>query len=252
MLLGLFEALRAEKVPVTLREWLDLMAALQADLAFADIEQFHALARAVLVKDECHFDRFDRAFGRFWQGVSRLPDEVFAAIPEDWLRREFERVFTDEEKAQIQQQGGLEELMRRYRTPGRTEGATKAAIVGSAVTVPVRSARAATIRAAFAWVRRAEVAWPPKSGNSEYRNLDGDAELSSRFKPCANCGALPAKAQRKNWTCRNHRRHRQGRFTGRETPPRAAQCRESAAVSRHRRLDGRPRGRPRSPVRRGA
>jgi len=115
MLIGLFEALRAEKVPVTLREWLDLMAALQADLAFADVEQFHALARAVLVKDERHFDRFDRAFGRFWQGVSRLPDEAFSAIPEDWLRREFERVFTDEEKAQIKQLGGLEELMRRFR-----------------------------------------------------------------------------------------------------------------------------------------
>jgi len=182
MLIGLFEALRAEKVPVTLREWLDLMAALQADLAFADIEQFHALARAVLVKDERHFDRFDRAFARFWQGVSRLPDEAFAAIPEDWLRREFERVFTDDEKAQIQQLGGLEELMRRFRErlaeqKERHEGGNR--WIGSNGTSPFGAGgyHPGGIRvgpqgggrmAAKVWERR------------EYRNLDGDAELSSR------------------------------------------------------------------------
>lgn len=182
MLLGLFDALRAEKLPVSLREWLDLMAALQADLAFADIEQFHALVRAVLVKDERHFDRFDRAFGRFWQGASRVPDETFAAIPEDWLRREFERTFTDEEKAQIQRLGGLDELMRRFRErlaeqKERHHGGNR--WIGSNGTSPFGSGgyHPGGIRvgphgggrmAAKVWERR------------EYRNLDGDAELSSR------------------------------------------------------------------------
>lgn len=182
MLLGLFDALRAEKVPVTPREWLDLMAALDADLAFADIEQFHALARAVLVKDERHFDRFDRAFGRFWRGVSNVPMEDFAAIPEDWLKREFERLFTDEEKAKIEQLGGLEELMRRFRErlaeqQERHEGGNR--WIGTNGTSPFGSGgyhpggirvgpRGGGRMAAKVWEKR------------EYRNLDGDAELSPR------------------------------------------------------------------------
>ena len=182
MLLGLFEALRAEKVPVTLREWLDLLAALEADLAFADIEQFHALARAVLVKDERHFDRFDRAFGTFWQGLARVPDEAFAAIPEDWLRREFERLFSDEEKARIEQLGGLEELMRRFRErlaeqKERHEGGNR--WIGTNGTSPFGSGghHPGGIRVGpHGGGRMAAKVWEKR----EYRNLDGDAELSPR------------------------------------------------------------------------
>lgn len=182
MLLNLFEALRAEKVPITLREWLDLMAALQADLAFADIEQFHALARAILVKDERHFDRFDRAFGRFWNGVSNLPDEAFAKIPEDWLRREFERLFTDEEKAKIEQLGGLEALMRQFRERlaeqnDRHQGGNR--WIGTGGTSPFGAGgyHPGGIRLGpHGGGRMAAKVWEKR----EYRNLDGDAELSPR------------------------------------------------------------------------
>ncbi|MCX7556136.1 VWA domain-containing protein [Xanthomonadaceae bacterium JHOS43] len=182
MLFSLFDALRAEKVPVTLREWLDLMAALDANLVFADIEQFHALARAVLVKDERHFDRFDRAFGKFWSGVSQVPDDVFSAIPEEWLRRGFERLFTDEEKAKVEQLGGLEALMRRFQErlaeqKERHEGGNR--WIGTSGTSPFGSGghhpggirvgpRGGGRMAAKVWEKR------------EYRNLDGDAELSPR------------------------------------------------------------------------
>ena len=182
MLLNLFDALREEKLPVTLREWLDLLAALEADLAFADIEQFHALARAVLVKDERHFDRFDRAFGRFWDGVSRLPDEDFSKIPEDWLRREFERQFSDEDKAKIEQLGGLEELMRRFRErlaeqKERHAGGNR--WIGTGGTSPFGSGgfHPGGIRLGpHGGGRMAAKVWEKR----EYRNLDGDAELSPR------------------------------------------------------------------------
>ena len=72
MLIGFFEALRAERVPVALREWLDLMAALDADFAFADPTAFFHLARTVLVKDERHYDRYERAFAAYFSGVARI------------------------------------------------------------------------------------------------------------------------------------------------------------------------------------
>ena len=182
MLIGLFESLRAERVPVTLREWLDLMGVLQADLAFADIEAFHSLARAVLVKDERHFDRFDRAFGKFFGGIARLDAELLAQIPEDWLRQAFERLLSDEERAKIQQLGGLDELMRQFRErlaeqKDRHQGGNR--WIGTGGTSPFGAggfhpngmrvgAKGGQRRAAKVWEQRA------------YRNLDGDAELSPR------------------------------------------------------------------------
>src|SRR5687767_1733561 len=110
MMLGLFEALRAEKVPVTLREWLDLMGAMDADLAFADIDAFYHLGRTVLVKDERHFDKYDRAFGSYVRGIAGKPQDLLAQIPEDWLRQTMQKLLTEEEKAALQGLS-LEQLM---------------------------------------------------------------------------------------------------------------------------------------------
>lgn len=115
MLLGLFESLRNARVPVSLREWLDLLAALDADLAFADIDRFYSLARTVLVKDERHFDRFDQAFGQYFRGVSRVDPTAAAEIPEEWLRQSLRRLLSDEEKARIEALGGLDKLMEAFR-----------------------------------------------------------------------------------------------------------------------------------------
>ena len=114
MLIGLFESLRREKVPVTLREWLDLMGALDADLAFADLDAFYHLGRTVLVKDERHFDRYDRAFGHYVRGIAKAEADLAASIPEDWLRQTLQRLLTDEEKAQLAGRT-LEELMEEFR-----------------------------------------------------------------------------------------------------------------------------------------
>lgn len=115
MFLALFDALRAERVPVTVREWLDLLAALQAGAGEPSPEGLHALARTVLVKDERHYDRFDRAFGQFLGKVAAAPDELLSkVIPEDWLDNALQHQLSDEEKARLQQVGSLDQLMRQF------------------------------------------------------------------------------------------------------------------------------------------
>ena len=85
MFLALFDALRTQRVPVTPREWLDLLAALQAGVAEPTPEGLYALARTVLVKDEGHYDRFDRAFAQFLGQVAAAPaDALGKVIPDHW------------------------------------------------------------------------------------------------------------------------------------------------------------------------
>ena len=115
MFLALFDALRALRVPVTPREWLDLLGALQAGAGEPSPEGLYALARTVLVKDERHYDRFDRAFGQFLGQVAQLPDDALSkVIPEDWLNNALQRELSAEDKAKLQQVGSLDELMKQF------------------------------------------------------------------------------------------------------------------------------------------
>lgn len=115
MLLGFFDILRQHKVPVSVREYLDLMNALQHRLAFADMDEFYFLTRTIMVKDEKHFDKFDKAFGHFFEGIESLGMALEALIPEDWLRAEFEKQLSEEDKAKIESLGGLEELIKAFK-----------------------------------------------------------------------------------------------------------------------------------------
>ena len=114
MLIHFFEKVRAYGVPVTIRELLDLISALEAGVVHADLDDFYSLSRATMVKNEAHFDRFDRAFKDFWDGVASL-DEIFGEIPEEWLRKIAEKTLTDEEKAQIEALGGFDKVMEALR-----------------------------------------------------------------------------------------------------------------------------------------
>ena len=99
MFLTFFAELRAAKVPVTLREYLTLMEALDADLAGKKVEDFYFLARACLIKDERNLDKFDRVFGHVFKGLEDLGQALEAArIPEEWLRKLAERYLTEDEK----------------------------------------------------------------------------------------------------------------------------------------------------------
>lgn len=139
MFLRLFTDLRAAKVPVTLREYLALLEGVEADLAEYRVDEFYYLARACLVKDERHLDRFDRVFAEVFKGVETL-SEAFeqVGIPEEWLRKLAEKFLTDEEKAQIEALGWeklLETLKERLaEQKGRHQGGSK--WIGTAGTSP--------------------------------------------------------------------------------------------------------------------
>lgn len=115
MLINFFFTLKKANVPVSIRELLDLLAALEQNLVFASIDDFYLLARTVMVKDEKYYDRFDRAFGAYFKNLENLDDIIEALIPEDWLRQEFEKNLSDEEKAKIESLGGLEKLIEEFK-----------------------------------------------------------------------------------------------------------------------------------------
>jgi uncharacterized protein len=104
MLISFFYTLRAAKLPVSVMEYLTLLEAMQADVVgprnpdACTMDDFYVLARTTLVKDEKHFDKFDRAFGAYFKGVEMLADFT-KPIPADWLRQEMERLLSDEQKA---------------------------------------------------------------------------------------------------------------------------------------------------------
>ena len=104
MFLPFFETLRRTGVPVSLREYLAFLEGMAAGLATYDAEGFYYLARTVMVKDERHLDRFDRAFAESFKGLEDIPaQEVLEAVdlPADWLARMAEKYLTAEEKAAI-------------------------------------------------------------------------------------------------------------------------------------------------------
>lgn len=115
MLIDFFFTLRRHKVPVTIRELLDLIQALRKRVVYADVDDFYLLSRACLVKDEKHYDKFDQAFGAYFKGLEDLHGLLEALIPDEFLRREFEKALTPEELEQIESMGGLEKLIEEFR-----------------------------------------------------------------------------------------------------------------------------------------
>jgi len=115
LLINFFHVLKDSGVPVTPRELLDLLEAMERRLAFGDMDDFYALSRAVLVKDEKYYDRFDRAFGLHFQELEALDDVIEAMIPDDWLRSEFLKQLSEEDKAKIESLGGLGELIEQFK-----------------------------------------------------------------------------------------------------------------------------------------
>lgn len=184
MLLNLFNELRAAKVPVSLRELLDLINALEQHIVFADMEQFYYLARSILVKDERYFDKFDRAFAAYFDGINQLEPEILsAAIPDEWLRKELNKQLTDAEKAQIEAMGGLDKLIetlkkRLEEQKERHQGGNK--WIGTGGTSPFGSGgyNPEGIRIGDAGERqgRAIKVWDKR----EYKNLDDQVEIGSR------------------------------------------------------------------------
>lgn len=115
MLFSFFLTLRAAGLKTALSEFLMLLEAMSKHVAIFSLDDFYHLARITLVKDETQYDRFDLAFAAYFKGIEAVTGEVLGSVPEDWLRKQADRLFSDEEKAKIQSLGGLEALMETLR-----------------------------------------------------------------------------------------------------------------------------------------
>ena len=213
MLLDFFLRLKSAKIPVTLQEFLTLLEALQLHLSFGSAEEFYYLARICLVKDETHFDKFDRVFAEFFKGESHHLDELSAEIPEEWLRKLAEKFLTEEEKQQIKALGGLDKLLetlkkRLEEQKERHQGGSK--WVGTGGTSPFGAygynPEGIRIGQAESRHRRAVKVWDKR----EFKDLDGSVELlpargvwwlcHRSTCRCRRCGTGPVAPQRRPWS----------------------------------------------------
>ena len=182
MLINLFKTLKETGVPCTLRELLDLIQGLEHQIAFANINDFYYLSRSILVKDEKHYDKFDRAFDIYFKGLETLDDVIQAMIPDEWLRKEFEKFLTEEELKNIKSMGGLEKLLDEFKKrleeqKGKHEGGNK--WVGTAGTSPYGNdgVNPEGIRVGGEGKQNKAVkVWQQR----DYRNLDDSIELGTR------------------------------------------------------------------------
>ena len=183
MFVAFFHELKTAGVPVTLREYLTLLEAMEKDLAGRRVEDFYYLARTALVKDERNLDKFDRVFGHVFKGLDLITDPLTAEIPAEWLKKLAEKYLTEEEKREIEAIGGLDKLLellrqRMQEQKGRHQGGKK--WIGTAGTSPfgaygynpegVRIGQDGNrnFRAVKVWDRR------------EFKDLDDQVELGTR------------------------------------------------------------------------
>src|SRR5258705_10396511 len=115
MFVTFFHELKSAGIPVTLREYLTLMQAMDADIAGRRVEDFYYLSRAALVKDERNLDKFDRVFGHIFKGLELMSDALEVEIPAEWLKKLAEKYLTDEEKKLVESLGGLDKLLETLR-----------------------------------------------------------------------------------------------------------------------------------------
>ena len=182
MLINLFNTLKDTGVPCSLRELLDLLNALDKRLVFANTEEFYFLSRAILVKDEKNYDKFDRAFDIYFKGLETLDDVIQALIPDEWLRKEFEKFLTPEELEKIKSMGGLEKLLDEFKKrleeqEGRHEGGDK--WVGTGGTSPYGNSgmNPEGIRVGGEGKQNKAVkVWEKR----DFKNLDDSIELGTR------------------------------------------------------------------------
>ncbi|MEE2954883.1 MAG: VWA domain-containing protein [Pseudomonadota bacterium] len=182
MFINFFFGLRDLKVPVTIREYLMLLEAMEKGVGCFNVDDFYFLARSALVKDERFFDRFDQAFGVFFNGLEKKSAKFFeGGVPENWLRSASRRLFSDEELAKLERLDFdqlIEEFQKRLSEQDKAHsGGSK--WVGTGGTSPFGNSgvNPAGIRiggeggggsATKVWKKR------------EYRNLNDDVEIGTR------------------------------------------------------------------------
>ncbi len=182
MLINFFLTLRKYKVPVTIRELMDLLAALQNRLVYANIDDFYLLSRTCLVKDEKNYDKFDRAFSAYFKGLEDLHGLLESMIPDEWLRREFEKSLTPEELEKIESLGGLEKLIEAFQKAKeeeerrQAEQDAKEGQEGQEGENPDRDGRKGPGGLGKGKKKKAKKVWDQR----QYKNLDDSVELGTR------------------------------------------------------------------------
>ena len=183
MLVNFFFELRQGGVPVTLTEFLTLLEGLRERVAWVSAQDFYYLARICLVKDERHYDRFDRVFAEVFAGAEKLFAQLVAEVPAEWLQALTERTLSEEEKRKIQSLGGWEKLLETLRERLREQkdrhaGGNK--WIGTAGTSPFGAngynPEGIRIGQQGSRNRRAVKVWDQR----EYRNFDDTVELGTR------------------------------------------------------------------------
>ncbi|HTL50618.1 MAG TPA: hypothetical protein VL219_08140 [Steroidobacteraceae bacterium] len=221
MLIRFFLMLRAAGVPASITEFLALLESLAAGIigpgareeGLVAVDQFYHLARSILVKDERHFDRFDRAFAAHFRGAELAFEALLAEVPADWLRRSLELHLSDEEKARIASLGGWDALMKALRErleeqKARHEGGNKWIGTGGTSPFGAHGYNPEGIRIGGGGSRRAVKVWERR----EYANLDDSAGLGRRnvSSRCGGSGASRARAPRTRSTSMARSTRRRG------------------------------------------
>ena len=179
----LFYELRKAQLPVSLKEYLALLEAMEAHVTDMSVEEFYYLSRAALVKDERNFDKYDVVFGHVFKGLEALEDDETAEIPEEWLRKLAELTLTEEEMAEIEAMGGFDKLMEELRKrleeqQKRPQGGNK--WIGTAGRSPFGAygynPEGVRIGQDGSRHRRAVKVWDRR----EYKNLDDSVALGTR------------------------------------------------------------------------
>ncbi len=182
MLVDFFLHLKAAKLPVSTREFLTLLEALQRGVVSNDIDDFYVLARTCMVKDEALYDRFNLAFGSYFKGVQGIFD-IRAEIPEEWIRKMIEGTLSDEQKELVKALGGWDKLMetlkqRLEEQRARHQGGSK--WIGTAGTSPFGAygfnPEGIRIGQDGGRNRSAIKVWDERT----FRNLDDSVELNTR------------------------------------------------------------------------
>ncbi len=183
MLITFFNELRSAKVPVSITEYLDLMRAMDTGLAAGRVDDFYFLARACLVKDERHLDRFDQVFGHVFKGLELGATVDAAQIPAEWLRAISQLHLSEEDKRRIEALGGWEKIMeelqkRLAEQKGRHQGGSKWIGTGGTSPYGANGYNPAGVRIGQKSNRnnRAIKVWDKR----EYRDLDDEVELGTR------------------------------------------------------------------------
>ena len=183
MLITFLETVRQHGVPATTREYLDLLRGLQSGLAHGSVDDFYEFSKTALVKNEAHFDRFDRAFAAFWEGAQTNSGVESQDIPHEWLKKMAEKHLSEEEMAEIEALGGFDKLMetlkkRLEEQEKRHQGGSK--WIGTAGTSPFGAhgynPEGVRIGQHESRHRRAVKVWDKRT----FKDLDPSSEVGTR------------------------------------------------------------------------